>query len=242
MIKYIAIYCIIFYLGFSFKIIEAEKTYVNNSIEWRYESLITGNLTYILMTQMQLSDYDNEQILGNSIKELFTIILVIISIIMMMLTPLILFYFMLSEYFNYRNIYRLIESGEHLGIEDKSDGSLTTSAKKISNRYLQFYSRFMGNGIGFICWIALSLWYIILGFNDYKSGLEEYFYFPFKIFNLLINKKFIDSLDDMYMNWIYMILIMMISFLSFLIGKSIGNFIGKERINKIESKYQNKDI
>ena len=241
MIKYIAILCFTFLLGFSFNTIKAEKNTVLSSVIYKSEFLLIGNLTTQLMDQIQLPENDNEQILGNSIKELFIIILVIISIIIMMLTPLILFYFLLIEFFNFQNCFRTMQNGAYHGNDDKSNEKIPTPTKNINNSCLQFYSCFIGNGTGLLCWIILSLWYIVFGFQDVSSGLKEYFYFPFKVFNTLINKEFMSSFEDMYENWVYMILIVIITFLFFLIGKSIGKLLGREKMNKMELRYQNKN-
>ena len=176
-----------------------------------------------------LSKISESRLLFESVEYVFAFICIIIAILVMMIMPLVLSYTTIDNFFKMQKSSSIIESKKSFGDKETN----TYLLKPYYDNYLKYFSRFLGCSFGFICWNLLSIIYIIVGFKDIKTGLREYFYFPFNVMNKLVSEDFRTALSDFSLNWTYMLLIIGISVSFLFLGKLIGTFRGKKWIREV---------
>lgn len=157
------------------------------------------------------SPYDN-------ILRIFVISIIIILVLVIVSAPLLLIYFWIHNFFEYKKsriqIKKSRSSMENMEFEE-SDWS----------NYKNSYSAMYGNAFGIIAWVFFTYLYVSIYYNDFNTGVIDYFQFPFKI---------MDSLSDNYITlnkhippkmWISMLLIVGISVGHYFLGRFIGSYI-----------------
>ena len=81
-------------------------------------------------------------------------------------------------------------------------------------------------------WNIFSFIYIAFSFESFSTGLNEYFNFPFEIFQLIKNEDVVNSIYLYKSNWVSMLLIALFTLIFYIIGNHIGIFISKNKIKK----------
>ena len=149
-----------------------------------------------------------------------------------MLIPLVLCYFLVEKYFNFKLYCNKLRAKTHL-LEEKPHQSIP---KWILDKYRRSYADYVGNGVGIGGWIVFSLLYVSLGFDEFREGINTYFNFPFDVFQT------IQSVDEdswniigseHYRTWTFMMMIAAISILLWILGRGIGEYFADKRINKL---------
>lgn len=176
-----------------------------------------------------LTKISESRLLFESVEYVFAFICIVIAILVMMIMPLVLSYVTIDNFFKMQKSSNIIESKKSFGNGETNSFLLKTDY----DDYIKYFSRFLGSSFGFICWNLMSIIYIIIGFKDIKTGLKEYFYFPFNVMEKLLSEDFRTALSDFSMNWTYMLLIIGISVSFLFLGKLIGNFRGKRWIREV---------
>ena len=176
----------------------------------------------------QLSDF-----ISNSVVETLMYIIIAFVIILLMITPVILSFFMIDEFFDLRAYHKKFKTKNYFGYNDRSTEPNKHLLKWLNDNYLKSFSNFIGNGMGLICWNVLSLFYIIFGFENFKSGLYSYFHFPFKVLKSFVNEDVHYSQGGILEGLSYFLVIIGASSLCFLIGRKWGILTGKKRISNM---------
>ncbi len=186
--------------------------------------LIFSNILFI-----QVMDKNTSEFLFSSAIYVFTLICLISAVIVMMLIPIMLCYSIIIHYFNLKEINAKLKTFD-------SEDSIDKKSKfhqEVCDNYVKEFTNFMKSSLGLVAWNIFSIIYIISGFEDLKTGLIEYFYFPFKIIKTFDENEIFNSYLDFSSNWSYMLSIIALTFVFFFIGKFVGIYLGRTQIKKI---------
>jgi len=177
---------------------------------------------------IQILENNESKLLFDSIQYVFVFICIITALLVMMLIPAILGYSMIDSFFNIYKHKKEIDT--KICIAENNHHS--EYSKCICDKYLKSYSSFTKSFAGLAAWNIFSLVYIIFGFESFRSGLIEYFYFPFNMLSSLTENEILNSISSYSTNWSYMLSIIVLTIVFTLIGKYIGVLFGKEKINQ----------
>jgi len=177
---------------------------------------------------IQIFEKSKSELLFNSIEYVFLFICLVMALLVMMLIPVILCYSMIDNFINFREYSRKIDTKICIAKNEHN----SVYSKGICDKYLKSYSNFVKNFVGLAAWNIFSIVYIVTGFDSLRTGLIEYFYFPFKMFNSLNKNEILNSIQDFNSNWSYMLIIIAFTFVFFFLGKFVGNIFGKEKIKQ----------
>jgi len=177
---------------------------------------------------VQIIEDSESNLLFNSVEYVFLFICIVIALLILMLIPAILCYYMIDNFFNIYKHKKEIDTSVCNG--DNIHYSEYT--KCTCDKYLKSCSNFVKNFTGLAAWNIFSLAYIITGFDSFKTGLIEYFRFPFNVFSSLNTNAISNSISGFSSNWSSMFTIIVLTFIFTLIGKYIGNTMGKERMKQ----------
>lgn len=174
----------------------------------------------------------------DAIVDFVTVLLLLIIAFFVIITPLIL---ILSwSYFSqiYVKKYRAIFSIKKWLIK-KKPLSEKYIQKDIWWSYRKVYSSMIGFGTSIIAYAFFSIRFMTSNFNTMEFAITEYFSFPFRVLRNLKwtenNQISIIHLDDL---WDEMFLVVIMSFVFFLIGVLIGSMLVDLRLKLIEKKLQ----
>jgi len=186
---------------------------------------------YLISIQIDIDSFNDSksQLIFESLRELIQYIFIISGILIMVLAPVVLFYLSLSRYSDYKKFCNKLK--------ETTKGSLNHTFSEnftywICENYISNYSTFIGAISGLATWNIFSLAYIIFYFDNFRQGLFEYFYFPFKIVNSLSKSTFFEHQSNYKTNWIIMGIILILSIVLFFIGKEIGKIASTQRLKR----------
>ena len=159
-----------------------------------------------------------------------TCIFIFSSVIVVMITPVILFYLLITAFLDFNGNLKNLEKKIYFKKENLD--VLLKIPKWRCEKFIESYSLFLGNVFGLIIWNVLSFVYIVFWFEDLKIGLQEYFYFPFEVFNSLLKKNIKYNEFEFSKQWIFMMSLILISVTFYYIGKIIGSKRAKIILSK----------
>ena len=174
----------------------------------------------------QIFENNRLQLLFDSIEYIFLFICLAFASIIIMLIPVVLCYSMVDNFMGMINYKNKIDR------EMCCQENNFKYSKSICNKYVTYFSNFFKNFIALTAWNIFSLIYIIVGFDNFRNGLREYFYFPFAIFQSLGENVIINSIYKFQSNGLFMITITILTFSFYILGKYFGRYIAKNRIKK----------
>ena len=177
---------------------------------------------------IQIIENSESKLLFDSVQYVFLFICIIMALLVMMLIPAILGYSMIDSYFNIYKHKKEIDTN----VCTAENNRHSEYSKCICDKYLRSYSNFTKSFAGLAAWNIFSLVYIITGFDSFRTGLIEYFYFPFNMLNSLSENEILNSIKSYNSNWTYMLSIIALTIAFTLIGKYVGTLFGKEKINQ----------
>jgi len=157
------------------------------------------------------SPYDN-------ILRIFILAIIVILVLVIVSTPLLLIYFWIHNFFEYQKTRIQTK---------KSDSSVNITAIEESTwlNYRNRYSAMYGNGFGFFAWVFFTFLYVSIYYNDFNTGVMDYFRFPFKIMESFSdNNQTLNNHIPPKM-WISMLLIVGVSIVHYFLGRFLGRFI-----------------
>jgi len=217
------------------------QSYANQGIPFDDQTATQiTNHVYFLPTfiNLNLKDGNYSYLNYDAIVDFVTVLLLLIIAFFVVITPLIL---ILSwAYFSqiYVKKYRTIFSIKKWLIK-KRPLSEKYIQKDIWWSYRKVYSSMIGFGISIIAYAFFSIRFMTSNFNTMEFAITEYFSYPFRV---LENLKWTESnqisivyLDDL---WDEMFLVVIMSFVFFLIGVLIGSMLVDLRLKLIEKKLQ----
>jgi len=188
------------------------------------------NLFLILNNSLVIQIFENSksELLFNTVQYVFLFICLVSALLIMMLIPAILCYSMIDNFIDFQEYSKKIDTN----ICTAKNEHNSEYSKSICDNYLKSYSNFTKNFVGLAAWNIFSLVYIVTGFDNFRTGLIEYFYFPFKMFESLSKNEILISIKEFNSNWSYMLVIIVLTFVFFFLGKFAGKIFGKQKIKQ----------
>lgn len=182
--------------------------------------------TFILL---QKNEYVSEVKLAfDSIENLLLFIFSAIAITTLILIPVVLCFSMIDTYFSYHKYRSKIEKE----ICCNKDLYNEQQIQKACNKYIKSYSGFAKNALGLAAWNIFSLTYIVISFSNFKTGVLEYFNFPFHFIETFDTNDILSSFSQFSSNWYSMLVISILTIVFYQLGKYIGLYFAKINIQK----------
>lgn len=154
-------------------------------------------------------------------------ILISMSIITLLITPVALFYFAYINYFKWKKSKKIIAKK----LSSKNENIHSSYALKILKIYRMSFIKFISNTSGLLAWNIFSIVYIFTSFTNFKTGLYEYFLFPFNVLETYSSSFTLYSLSEFKMQGLSMFIIFVLSLIFFLFGKSLALFLLKKNFS-----------
>lgn len=172
----------------------------------------------------------------DTIVDLITVMLLLIITFLIVVTPVFLISCWLSYSYLYVKKYRAIFSIKKW-FNKKSILTHEHIQKDIWWSYRKVYSIMLGFGTALMAYLFFSIRFMMSNFNSMEVALTEYFSFPFQVLENLkwteTNQVSTFSLNEL---WDDMFIIVIMSFVFFLIGMLMGTMLVDLRLNLIEKK------
>ena len=175
---------------------------------------------------VQLIDNSETQLASEYLQFVVLIICFATAAIVMMLIPVVLCYSMIGNFFSMNGGSKKIKN-EIASLEHN-----TKYLKLISDDYVKATANFFKNFMALASWNLFSLIYIVYWFDSFSHGVEEYFCFPFAIFQSLGENDIFESIYEFQSNWLFMGIIILLTFSFSFLGKYVGKEVGKNKIKK----------
>ena len=173
--------------------------------------------TFIIQTS---NDFQS-QLMMEYIQMTIEIIFISVGVFILISAPLMLFYFALDNYFKWKKSKKIIN-------EDFCFGNYKSHSTYISKTCVQYKNSFIkliGNVFGLIAWNLFSLLYISISFSNFRTGITDYFLFPFEVIELYKINYSIDTLYQFKAHGLYMSIIFMMSMIFFQLGKYAAEYL-----------------
>lgn len=182
----------------------------------------------IALVVQSVENISQVQLAVNYIENVFFFLCLAIAMMAIMLIPVILCFSMVDNYFMMKKYGDKIDK-EICHYESHYNDQQVASA---CNKYLKSHAGFYKNTTALITWNIASLAYIAIGFADFKSGVLEYFNFPFQVINTFNPGDILNSFNQYSWNWYAMLLITILTLICFFIGNRLGVYLGKSYLMK----------
>lgn len=164
-----------------------------------------------LLFLQSIEDTTQVQFAFDSIENLFLYICSVLAIMALMLIPVILCFSMIDNYFKYHKYSSKIDKEICCHKAHYNEKQIQSVCKK----YLKSYSGFAKNASGLAAWNIFSLIYIAITFADFKTGVLEYFNFPFHFINAINGNDILSSFSQFSWNWYSMLTISLLTLIFF---------------------------
>ncbi len=153
-----------------------------------------------------------------NILRIFICSIIIMLVLVIVSTPLLLVYFWIDNFFEVRKSRTPIK---------KCDASLQLLEVEDSawSTYKNSYSAMYGNTFGIIAWVFFTYFYVSIYYNDFNTGIIDYFRFPLKIMESLSDNNLTLNNHIPPKMWISMLFIVGISVAHYFLGRYIGSYI-----------------
>lgn len=163
-------------------------------------------------------------------ENIFLFILLSAALCIMITTPIILFYAAIDNYFIWKKNSSLITN--EICCENAKNHPMYVST--VCNLYKKSLSRLVGSALGLSAWNVCSLLYILYVFPDFKTGLINYFIFPFEVLESYTLTHMMGSLNQYNSSWLYMLFILGSTFIFYEIGKTTAPFLIRKKLPNIK--------
>lgn len=141
-------------------------------------------------------------------------------------TPLFLLYQSIDNY------YRAQKS--KLELEHNTDSDTLKVHPKykqtLYSLYAKTYRSFLSNSMGLLAWFLSTLGYVIIAYGSIQEGIQDYFRFPFAVFETYHFDEAMLSITSHDGQWIIMLGIFILTVIGFRLGKSLANQILKKNL------------
>jgi len=185
-------------------------------------------IIFHMLLVLQVAENSKSELAMDYIEYLLLFFCLAIPTIVMMMIPVVLFFSMAGNFIAMRDYKIKIDNG--IDAQGTKDNKLYL--KTLCEKYLTSYSNFIKYFSGLAAWNIFSLLYMILAFDSFKTGLREYFYFPFNLFQKLNNQEIFTTMYEFKTDGIIMTAIVAFTLFFFLLGKYFGRFIAKTKIKE----------
>lgn len=180
--------------------------------------LLIFNLPLVIQT-IENNKYNFTTDFSENIEYFTSSVTLLIAAIGMMLIPVVLLYLLIISFISIKN-YNKIEM------------DFWSFGNNPESKYIKAHASFYKYLSALSAWNIFSFIYIAFSFENFSNGLNEYFNFPFEIFQLIKNEDVVNSIYLYKSNWVSMLLIALFTLIFYVIGKYVGIFISKNKIKK----------
>jgi len=174
----------------------------------------------------QFSENSEAQVILMYAENIFLFIIFSYALFAIITTPIMLFYSAIDNFFKWKKNNSLITN--EICCEDTKNHPIYVS--KVCNLYKKSLSRFVGNVLGLFTWNVCSLIYILFVFPDFKTGVVNYFIFPFEVIESYTFSNMTGSLYQNSASWFYMLAILGATFVSYQLGKMIAPILFRKKL------------
>ena len=168
----------------------------------------------------QFSENSEAQVILMYAENIFLFIIFSYALFAIITTPIMLFYSAIDNFFKWKKNNSLITN--EICCEDTKNHPIYVSKKSLS--------RFVGNVLGLFTWNVCSLIYILFVFPDFKTGVVNYFIFPFEVIESYTFSNMTGSLYQNSASWFYMLVILGATFVSYQLGKMIAPILFRKKL------------
>ena len=176
-------------------------------------------------------DDSPSQLLMLYTENIFLFILLSSAIFLIVTTPIVLTYFGVKNYIKWKANGSLMT--HELCCQERKNHP--TYVSSVCQTYQKSFTRLVGSITGLMTWNVLSVVYIYLQFPNFKSGVIEYFLFPFEVVETYTLSNMISSINQYNTNWISMLSILSITVVSYYVAKAAAvYFMSRKRIQQVE--------
>ena len=214
-----------------------ENQSIINHIEPNIE-IYNYELIFPFLLNIDLTDKLNINFNYDNIIDLIGVLLLMISTFLIVITPLILLFFWSYYSIVYVKKFRSIFSLKKW-LTKKSQLNKKYFQKHIWWPYRKVYSSMLGFGMAIMAYLFFSIRFLLYNFDKMEIALAEYFSFPFKV---LANLNWMETnqittihLDEL---WDEMFLIVIMSFVFFMLGFLMGSLIVDFRFKSMDKEIQ----
>lgn len=184
-------------------------------------------ISYLPLVQ-QVFENSKSELTMDYIEYMVLFFFLAMAMVIMMLIPAVLFFSMVGNFISMGDYYKKINKGINFQENNRKSKYLET----LRDKYVKSYSNFFKYFAAIVTWNIFSLLYIILGFDSFATGLKEYFYFPFYVFQTLNNEEIYNSIYMFKSEAFFMSAIIVLTFFFYHIGKYLGLYIAKNKIKE----------
>jgi len=190
--------------------------------------LLAFNISLVIQV-IENSKYNITTDFSENIQYFTSSVTLLIATIVMMLIPVVLFYLLIISFIS---IYKY----------NKIEMDFWCYENNPKSKYIKSHGSFYKYLSALTAWNIFSLIYIAFSFENFSTGLKEYFNFPFHMFQSLRNEDIFNSIYLFKSNWVSMITITLLTLSFYIIGKYFGIFIAKNKIKKKRVVFLNNEL
>lgn len=173
--------------------------------------------TFIIQTS---NDFQS-QLMMDYVEMTLEIIFISVGIFILISAPLMLFYFTIDNYFKWKISKKIINEDFFIGNYKSHSTYISQTCKQYKSSFIKLIS----NVFGLIAWNLFSLLYISISFSNFRTGITDYFLFPFEVIELYKINYSIDTLYQFKAHGLYMFIISMMSMIFFQLGKYAAKYL-----------------
>jgi hypothetical protein len=170
---------------------------------------------------IQISNDFQSELMMEYVQMTIEIIFISVGVFILISAPLMLFYFALDNYFKWKKSKKIINEGFCF----RNYESHSTYISKTCVQYKSSFIKLIGNVFSLIAWNLFSLLYISISFSNLRTGITDYFLFPFEVIELYKINYSIDTLYQFKAHGFYMFIIFMMSMIFFQLGKYVAEYL-----------------
>ena len=159
-------------------------------------------------------------------------VFLVFALFLIMITPVVLFYSTIDNYFKVKKKKLTIDHT----ICCENSTSHPTYKLEVCEEYINLYKKFIGNSFGLASWGLFSIIYITIRYGSLKSGIGDYFHFPFEVVEIFHFNDVIASITSFDSNWFFMGIVFALTVISYQIGSYIAPILARKSLpNQLDS-------
>lgn len=166
------------------------------------------------------------QIMIEYLQFMLLLVFISVAVFVIVATPMMLFYITVDNFHKWKMNKKLITND--LCCDNKSHSSYIS---EICRKHKKFYTNFISSFFGLFSWNLFSILYIGLEFSNFKTGILNYFLFPFKVlesFNINFSKT---TFYEFKTQGVYMIMIFFVSLIFYQLGRYLAEYLIKNNLS-----------
>lgn len=166
------------------------------------------------------------QIMIEYLQFMLMLIFISVAVFVIIATPMILFYFIVDNFYKWKINKKLITND--LCCDNKSH---STYISEICRQHKKSFTNFVSSFFGLFSWNLFSILYIGLEFSNFKTGVFDYFLFPFKVLESFNINFSMNTFYEFKTQGVYMIMIFLISLIFYQLGIYAAKYLIKNNLS-----------